>query len=168
MSARSVASVRTAGQSAAEAQTPSWQEPPWVTSSPLVYFSSVSGNTHRFVEKLGVDAERIPVRARAEPLRAQQPFVLILPTYGGGNGRGAVPKQVITFLNLPGNRLLLRGVIAAGNTNFGDAYCLAGDIIASKCQVPLLYRFELMGTPEDVSRVQQGLEQFWTGQSQNR
>ncbi|MCX6499353.1 MAG: class Ib ribonucleoside-diphosphate reductase assembly flavoprotein NrdI, partial [Arthrobacter sp.] len=34
------------------------------------------------------------------------------------------------------------------------------------CQVPHLYRFELMGTPEDVSRVQQGLEEFWTRLSQ--
>jgi protein involved in ribonucleotide reduction len=63
-----------------------------------------------------------------------------------------VPKQVIRFLNDPQNRQLIRGVIGAGNTNFGDNYCMAGDIIAAKCRVPHLYRFELMGTPEDVSR----------------
>jgi len=39
---------------------------------------------------------------------------------------------------------LLRGVIASGNRNFGEAYGRAGDVIARKCGVPWLYRFELM------------------------
>jgi protein involved in ribonucleotide reduction len=131
----------------------------------LIYFSSVSGNTHRFVEKLGVPAERIPLFPSEPPLHARDPYVLVLPTYGGGEGRGAVPKQVIRFLNDEGNRSLIRGVVAAGNTNFGEGYCLAGDIVAAKCDVPLLYRFEVFGTPDDVSAVQNGLEQFWTQQS---
>jgi protein involved in ribonucleotide reduction len=131
----------------------------------LIYFSSVSGNTARFVEKLGFPAERIPLLPSDEALYARDPFVLVLPTYGGGEGRGAVPKQVIRFLNDEGNRSLIRGVIAAGNTNFGEGYCLAGDIIAAKCQVPLLYRVELFGTPDDVKAVQDGLEEFWTQQS---
>ncbi|STD21840.1 ribonucleotide reductase stimulatory protein [Enterobacter asburiae] len=32
------------------------------------------------------------------------------------------PRQVIRFLNDPHNRGLIRGVIAAGNRNFGDAF----------------------------------------------
>lgn len=128
----------------------------------LIYFSSVSGNTHRFVQKLGMDAQRIPIHANEEPLLATEPFVLILPTYGGGPDTKAVPKQVIRFLNVEHNRNFIRGVIAAGNTNFGEAYGLAGDIVAKKCHVPCLYRFELFGTPEDVARVTEGLERFWT------
>jgi protein involved in ribonucleotide reduction len=131
----------------------------------LVYFSSVSGNTHRFVQKLGVPAERIPLFPSEQPLHVSDPYVLVLPTYGGGEGRGAVPKQVIRFLNDERNRSLIRGVVAAGNTNFGEGYCLAGDIVAAKCDVPLLYRFEVFGTPDDVSAVQNGLEEFWTQQS---
>lgn len=133
--------------------------------SSLVYFSSVSGNTHRFVEKLGAPARRIPLRASDPALRVDEPYVLIVPTYGGGNGSGAVPKQVVRFLNDPHNRVLLRGVIAAGNTNFGEAYCLAGPIISAKCSVPYLYGFELLGTTEDVTRVREGLRQFWLRQS---
>ena len=95
---------------------------------------------------------------------ADEPFVLILPTYGGGPHTKAVPKQVIKFLNDERNRKLIRGVIAAGNTNFGDAYGIAGDIVAQKCRVPHLYRFELFGTPEDVENVRNGLEQFWKQQ----
>jgi protein involved in ribonucleotide reduction len=67
--------------------------------SRLVYFSSVSGNTARFVEKLGQDADRIPLLPSEPFLHADGPYVLVLPTYGGGNGHGAVPKQVIKFLN---------------------------------------------------------------------
>lgn len=130
----------------------------------LVYFSSVSGNTQRFVEKLGRPALRIPLYAHDAPLVVSEPFVLVVPTYGGGPETHAVPKQVIRFLNDERNRTLLRGVIAAGNTNFGTGYGIAGDIIAKKCHVPHLYRFELFGTPDDVSAVQQGLEQFWSQQ----
>jgi protein involved in ribonucleotide reduction len=138
------------------------------TQARLIYFSSTSENTQRFVVKLGIDAARIPLHARESPLVASEPYVLVVPTYGGTGGEGSVPKQVIRFLNDPRNRQQLRGVIGAGNTNFGDNYCMAGDIIAAKCKVPHLYRFELMGTPEDVSRVQQGLEEFWTRLSQTQ
>jgi protein involved in ribonucleotide reduction len=124
----------------------------------VVYFSSASGNTHRFAEKLDVAARRIPLYSRDEPLLVDRPYVLIVPTYGGGNGQGAVPKQVIRFLNDERNRSHLRGVIGAGNTNFGESYGLAGDIIAAKCKVPHLYRFELFGTPDDVRVVREGLE----------
>ena len=127
----------------------------------LVYFSSVSGNTHRFVSKLDLPASRLPVTARDPFLKVTEPYVLVVPTYGGGTQGGAVPKQVIKFLNDEDNRNLLRGVIAAGNTNFGQAYCIAGPIIATKCSVPYLYGFELMGTAEDVSRVREGLGKFW-------
>ncbi|UOQ56763.1 class Ib ribonucleoside-diphosphate reductase assembly flavoprotein NrdI [Leucobacter allii] len=130
----------------------------------LVYFSSVSGNTRRFVEQLGRPALRIPLHAKDDPLVVTDPFVLILPTYGGGPETRAVPKQVIRFLNDERNRSRLRGVIAAGNTNFGEAYGIAGDIVARKCRVPFLYRFELFGTPDDVSAVHDGLEQFWKQQ----
>lgn len=135
---------------------------PLETDASLIYFSSASDNTHRFVRKLPVRSARIPLLTREDTLRALNPFVLVLPTYGGTSGKGAVPRQVIKFLNVEGNRRLLRGVIGAGNTNFGDTYCLAADIIAAKCNVPVLYRFELMGTSEDVDRVTQGLEEFWT------
>ncbi|MEZ3159485.1 class Ib ribonucleoside-diphosphate reductase assembly flavoprotein NrdI [Microbacterium sp. BWT-B31] len=136
------------------------------TSAPLlVYFSSVSGNTARFVDKLGLPAVRIRLHSSDEMPEVREPFVLVTPTYGGGQGRGeekgAVPKQVIRFLNVEANRKHLRGVISAGNTNFGEAFCLAGDIISRKCDVPHLYRLELFGTPEDVDRVSEGLERWW-------
>ena len=127
----------------------------------LVYFSSATNNTERFVKKLGMPACRIPLRPKEGPLRVDEEYVLVVPTYGGGNAKGAVPKQVIKFLNDEHNRSLCVGVISSGNTNFGTAYCLAGDIISAKLHIPHMYKFELLGTAEDVSRVREGLSEFW-------
>ena len=70
----------------------------------VVYFSSATENTHRFVQKLGFPSARIPLRRTEEPLKVNEPYVLVCPTYGGGasishqNSR-PVPSQVIKFLN---------------------------------------------------------------------
>jgi protein involved in ribonucleotide reduction len=129
----------------------------------IVYFSNVSNNTHRFVEKLGVSAQRIPVRWEGEePFMAYGEYVLFLPTYGGGNDEHSVPKQVKSFLNIKTNRDLLRGVVGFGNTNFGDHFCGAAEMISAKTGVPLLYRVEIMGTPYDVEQVNERLNQLWT------
>ena len=127
----------------------------------VVYFSSATNHTKRFVDKLGLPNERIPLRRSDPALHVDEPYVLIVPTYGGGNIKGAVPKQVIAFLNDPENRRRCVGVISSGHTNFGTAYCLAGDIVSAKLGIPHMYKFELLGTPEDVSRVREGLEEFW-------
>lgn len=134
-----------------------------LTGEPLcVYFSSVSNNTHRFVLKLGFESLRIPVELD-ESLIVSRDYILICPTYSGGGEHtsGAVPKQVIRFLNKIENRSYCRGIIAGGNTNFGNTYGLAGTVLAKKLNVPLLYTFEISGTTEDVSRIQLIIRKIW-------
>ncbi|MDY3049430.1 MAG: class Ib ribonucleoside-diphosphate reductase assembly flavoprotein NrdI [Rothia sp. (in: high G+C Gram-positive bacteria)] len=131
----------------------------------IIYFSSVSENTHKFVIKTGIKSIRLPLKTSEDSLEAPGPYVLCLPSYGRPGGAGSVPPQVVKFLNKPRNRQLLQGVIGSGNTNFGSLFCVAAEKVAAKCQVPLLYKFELMGTEEDVETVQQGLEEFWTQNS---
>lgn len=128
----------------------------------VVYYSSATGNTHNFVERLGVRALRI--EKEAEPPVLDEPYVLVIPTYADGEGHGAVPKAVVHFLNHAGNRALIRAVIAGGNRNFGAMYALSGTVIAQKCRVPCLYCFELRGTDDDVCRVRLGLNTFWKQQ----
>ncbi|WP_129661422.1 class Ib ribonucleoside-diphosphate reductase assembly flavoprotein NrdI [Rothia uropygialis] len=131
-------------------------------SPSLVYFSSASENTRRLVDRLRFDALRIPLRPRLDGMiRVSRPYVLIVPSYGGGEAKQAVPRQVITFLNDPQNRSLIRGVIASGNTNFGEHFCIAGPVISKKCGVPELYRFELLGHSRDVETINHGLDEFW-------
>src|SRR5437879_11873668 len=118
----------------------------------MVYFSSVSENTHRFVQKLGVPATRIPLHGRIE---VDHPYVLVLPTYGGGratpdiNDGGYVPKQVIAFLNNEHNRSLIRGVIAAGKNNFGAEFAYASELGSRNVGVTKLSRFGRMGTADN-------------------
>ncbi|MCS4535272.1 class Ib ribonucleoside-diphosphate reductase assembly flavoprotein NrdI [Corynebacterium sp. HS2168-gen11] len=128
----------------------------------VVYYSSATGNTHKFVEKLDLPLARIPQRKTDPELIVDEPYVLVCPTYGGGasishQNTRPVPQQVIRFLNNEHNRSLIRAVISSGNTNFGTDFGMAGDVIAEKCQVPYVYRFELMGLPEDVAKVREGL-----------
>ncbi|QNE90099.1 class Ib ribonucleoside-diphosphate reductase assembly flavoprotein NrdI [Corynebacterium incognita] len=129
----------------------------------VVYFSSATENTRKFVEKLGFPSKRIPLHKSDEPLVVHEPYVLVCPTYGGGasishqNSR-PVPVQVIRFLNNPHNRGLIRAVIAGGNSNFGADFGKAGDVISRKCRVPYVYRFELLGNEDDVRLCREGLQ----------
>lgn len=129
----------------------------------VVYFSSVSNNTARFVSScdFGMNTYRIPIKASEPPLLMFEDYVLITPTYGGGRPGNSVPIQVKRFLKNTDNAAHLRGVIAAGNTNFGDSYCHAGDVISSRFHVPYLYRFELLGTSDDIRKVHDGVRRFF-------
>ncbi|UKS54395.1 class Ib ribonucleoside-diphosphate reductase assembly flavoprotein NrdI [Mycoplasma feriruminatoris] len=128
----------------------------------VVYFSSISNNTHRFIQKLELENIRIPYELD-ESISVDRDYVLVTPTYSGGGEyvEGAVPKQVIKFLNNEKNRSFCRGVISSGNTNFGDTFGIAGPIISKKLNVPFLYQFELLGTQHDVSKIRQILLKFW-------
>lgn len=127
----------------------------------VVYFSSPSNNTHRFIQKLNFTNLRIPFE-EDEQLLVAQDYILICPTYSGGGEHtsGAVPKQVVKFLNQKQNRDYCRGVIASGNTNFGNTFAIAGPILSKKLNVPLLYQFELLGTKEDVEKIQNIIKNF--------
>lgn len=130
----------------------------------IVYFSSHSGNTKRFVAKLrGFNVFSIPLMWNAnEPLIVENPYVLFVPTYGAGKDSSTVPKQVVKFLNLPENRERIVGVVGFGNTNFGEHYCKAAELVSAKIGVPLLYRVEILGTPDDVQQVTERLHKLWT------
>jgi len=125
----------------------------------LVYFSNYSGNTKRFVERITDNAFRIPIDyGNSGDVVMDREYVLFVPTYGGGSEKSAIPRQVRRFLNVPGNRDFLRGVVGLGNTNFGQHYCKAADIIAEKTGVPIIGRVEIFGTEEDVDKIKERLE----------
>ena len=79
--------------------------------------------------------------------------MLVLPTYGGGratpdiNDGGYVPKQVIAFLNNEHNRSLIRGVIAAGNNNFGTEFAYAGDVVSRQVRSSVPVPIRTDGNP---------------------
>lgn len=130
----------------------------------IVYFSSTTEFTARFVEKLDLPATRIPLMSRdAKDFTVEDDYVLVVPTYGSLT-QGYLPRQVANFLNNPSNRDKMVGVIGAGNRNFYDEFAMSADVINEKTGVPILYRVELAGTDEDIGIVKEGLNRFWEHQ----
>lgn len=127
----------------------------------IVYYSSVTENTKRFVDKLGFSSERIGLKIKGDLLNVDYPYVLAVPSYKGGANTGAVPRQVINFLNDEQNRSFCVGLLGGGNINFGIDYNIGVNVISQKLHVPVLHRFELMGVPSDVETVQKGLTEKW-------
>jgi protein involved in ribonucleotide reduction len=127
----------------------------------IVYFSNHSGNTKKFVEKITDNATRIPIKWNEDnPLIVDFKYVLCVPTYGGGSDKTAIPKSVRNFLNIPENRSKLVGIIGLGNTNFGEHFCKAAEMISQKTGVPVIAKVEIFGTSEDVQRVTNRLEEI--------
>jgi protein involved in ribonucleotide reduction len=132
----------------------------------VVYFSNYSGNTKRFVEKINdgsFNSVRIPIDPRTGDTNPvpTAPYILFVPTYGGGSDRSAIPRQVRRFLNVPENRELLRGVVGFGNTNFGEHFCKAAELISRKTGVPVIARVEIFGTLEDVDKVKERMRMLY-------
>lgn len=101
----------------------------------------------RFVEKTGRPAQEV-----TQEMTVNQPFLLVTPT----TGFGEVPSTVARFLRL--NSALLHGIAASGNRNFGNMYANAADTISEQYNVPVISRFELAGTDEDVRKFNEGVD----------
>lgn len=129
----------------------------------VVYYSSKTENTHRFVEKLGLSNTLRLAKGVPAPFLDEK-YIIICPSYGGGAIKGSIPKEVYDLLNIRSNRDNLIGVIGSGNTNFGTAFCQGAKMVADKCNVPLLYKFELMGSTTDVNNVKIGVESLGNNQ----
>lgn len=105
----------------------------------LILYETMTGNVKRFLAKTGLPHEPISSRQAVD-----QPFILVTNTIGFGDA----PESVKAFLRKNGR--LLRAVAASGNRNWGRNFARAADVISSAWNVPILYKFELGGTAEDV------------------
>ncbi|MCC8352532.1 class Ib ribonucleoside-diphosphate reductase assembly flavoprotein NrdI [Bacillus sp. AF23] len=105
----------------------------------LIAYYSRTGNVRRFVAKTGLRAVEI-----SPDLTLAQPFVCVTGTYGFGQ----VVRPVADFLAV--NGAYLAGAAASGNRIWADNYAKAAGLIAAQYGVPVVGRFELAGTDEDV------------------
>ena len=105
----------------------------------LIAYYSLTGNVRRFVAKTGLATVEIK-----PGLMLAEPFVCVTGTYGFGQVAGTVSDF------LADNSDYLAGVAASGNRIWADNYAKAADIIAAQYGVPIVGRFELAGTDEDV------------------
>lgn len=132
----------------------------------VVYYSGSTGMTERFVNRLGIDSERIPVAKKDGNIEVSEKFILIVPTYGAGTNdpeskKNAVHRQIVAFLNVDTNRENCIGIIGAGNKNFLEHYILGAKMVAGKLGVPLIGQFELFGTVEEVDEIREIISAQW-------
>ncbi|MFX3635718.1 MAG: class Ib ribonucleoside-diphosphate reductase assembly flavoprotein NrdI [Candidatus Pristimantibacillus sp.] len=105
----------------------------------LVVYDSRTGNVKRFINKLNMRAMPID-----EFSAVDEPFVLITYT----TGFGQVPERVMSFLKR--NNKHLCGVSASGNRNWGNGFAKSADTISQLFNVPVISKFELSGTNQDM------------------
>lgn len=118
--------------------------------TPIYYYSSSSGLVRTFAEKL--DRPVFNLAEREHRLsEVDGPWVLLTPSYKTGNdSNDTIPEGVRRFLRSDNNRRRMVGVIGSGNRNFGRHYQMAARIVAERSGRPVLFEFELSGTPWDV------------------
>lgn len=125
-----------------------------MASVPVYYYSSVSNLTGRFAERLAAQTGRAVFNLADAAVRRRDvdaPWVLLTPSYKAGNAEEVtLPAPVRAFLRSPENRRRLVGIIGSGNRNFGEYYQAAARELAAISGRPVLFEFELSGTPEDV------------------
>ncbi|APU72475.1 ribonucleotide reductase assembly protein NrdI [Companilactobacillus crustorum] len=108
-----------------------------------IAYYSITGQTKRFVNKLGMDGYEI---TDADPFyKMDQPFVLIVPAYDDD-----MMDPVIDFLQYEDNAKNCVGVAGGGNRNFNTLYNHTAKDIASALNVPVVFQFEFNGTNKDV------------------
>ncbi|MCL4639803.1 MULTISPECIES: class Ib ribonucleoside-diphosphate reductase assembly flavoprotein NrdI [Olivibacter] len=110
-----------------------------------IYYDSKTGNVDRFVHKLEARTGW-SIRRISENLSISQPGHLITFT----TGRGEVP--VVTDKFMQQNHDLIKTVSASGNKNWGLNYGRAADTVAAIYQLPVLFKFELSGSTDDVQQ----------------
>jgi protein involved in ribonucleotide reduction len=111
----------------------------------MIVYYSLTGNVRRFIERTGLRAQTIDTAPTG-------PFIVVTPTICFGE----VPDPVARYL--AEHVGLLRGVAASGNRNWGANYGAAGDKIAAAYNIPLLLKFELSGTTDDIRKFNEGVD----------
>lgn len=110
-----------------------------------VVYASRTGNVEALIGKLGI-TDALHLEDGTE--KVSEDYILFTYT----DGFGDVPYEVSDFLE---NNPSIKGVIASGDTGYGEAYCLAGDKISEDYHVPCLYKVENDGTDDDVEAIKE-------------
>ncbi|MGG0793692.1 class Ib ribonucleoside-diphosphate reductase assembly flavoprotein NrdI [Brevibacillus laterosporus] len=112
--------------------------------NPLIIYDSLTGNVDRFASRLEYKKMKV-----SPELEVKQPYFLVTYT----TGFGEVPRSTQEFLKRNYSNLL--GVASSGNKNWGQLFGRSADIISFQYNVPILCKFELSGTRNDIERFTQ-------------
>jgi protein involved in ribonucleotide reduction len=105
----------------------------------LIAYHSLTGNVKRFLDRCEFTYVNINDNQTVNEL-----YVLVTNTIGFGQ----IPESVANFLNRNSRHLV--GVAASGNRNWGANFAKAADLISEKYNVPIVHKFELSGSNDDI------------------
>lgn len=114
----------------------------------LVVYDTMTGNVRRFVNKLPKQFKCYHI----SEYDGTSPFVLVTYT----TNFGEVPETTTKFLKQHGDKML--GVSSSGNKNWGRFFGIAADKISTMYKVPLISKFELQGTEQDIKNFIEGVD----------
>ncbi|AOL97846.1 class Ib ribonucleoside-diphosphate reductase assembly flavoprotein NrdI [Bacillus subtilis] len=112
----------------------------------IITYESKTGNVRRFVKALQQELDIESIEITDDTIITQE-FIHITYTIGFGE----VPERTLNFIKKNKNKI--RGVVVSGNKVWGDNYGLAGDKLSAKFHIPLLLKFELSGTKQDLQKI---------------
>lgn len=112
----------------------------------MIVYATRTGNVAYIINSLG-----LPSRKIEDVVVMSEPYFLFSYT----DGLGELPDRVRKFLDRHENKMFLEGVIASGNTNFGDNFCKVADLISYEYRVPIIRKIDLRGTGEDLKHIRQ-------------
>ena len=118
-----------------------------------VVYLSLTGQTRKFVKKLGMDALEITLNNAFQEI--YEPFIVIVPTY-----EKEATDVILDFLETGNNKAYFKGVCGGGNRNFNTLFCFTAKDIAEEYNVPLLHCFEFQGSEYDVNYVKEKVREI--------
>ena len=110
----------------------------------IVYFT-VTGQTKRFIKKLGSNYEYFEIDAA-------NPFFEV-------NDK-QITEPINDFLEYQNNSHYLKGIVGTGNRNFAELFIFTAKNLSYEYHVPLIYAFEFNGTPTDVSNFKKAVKEL--------
>ena len=116
-----------------------------------VVYMSLTGQTRKFVNKLGMDLLELTPTNPFIPIN--EPYIIITPTYDK-----EVTEILNDFIETEQNRTHLQGIAGGGNLNFGQLFVFTAKDLAEEYQVPMIHEFEFQGNEEDVKKIRKAVD----------
>lgn len=119
----------------------------------LVVYLSLTGQTRKFVKKLGWPS--IELQPDGQMFEVNEPYILIAPTY-----EREVTDLLWEFVETGHNQQFLQGIAGGGNLNFNTLYCFTAKDLSRDFNVPVLLMFEFQGNQNDVQKLKDEVEKL--------
>lgn len=110
-----------------------------------IYYDSRTGNVARFIDKVKVATGWEFCKIEADQPVFERGHLITFTTRFG-----EIPENTRLFLTHSGS--YLDTVSSSGNRNWGRNFGIAADQISAEFGIPIVLKFELSGTPDDVQQ----------------